>query len=100
MEDIIQSLVITIDNFLKVEQKAIDWETRPAPEKWSKKEIIGHLTDSAQINLQRFIRCTYEENFKLVYNQDEWVAAQHYQAAAIKKYWIYGYCLTGRFYAA
>jgi hypothetical protein len=31
------------------------------------------------INLQRFVRCTYEEKFKLVYEQDEWVAAQRYQ---------------------
>jgi hypothetical protein len=37
------------------------------------------LCDSAQINLQRFVRCTYEEKFKLTYEQDEWVAAQHYQ---------------------
>lgn len=40
---------------------------------------MGHLCDSAMINLQRFIRCTYEENFKLVYDQDDWVKAQHYQ---------------------
>jgi hypothetical protein len=50
-----------------------------------KKEIIGHMIDSAQINLQRFVRCTYEDNFKLIYEQDEWVAAAHYQDADIKE---------------
>lgn len=85
MEDTLQLLVNTIGNFLKTEQENIDWETKPSPDKWSKKEIIGHLIDSAQINLQRFIRCIYEENFKLIYEQDEWVAAAHYQDADIKE---------------
>ena len=31
------------------------------------------------INLQRFVRCTYEEIFKLTYEQDQLVIAQHYQ---------------------
>ncbi|HVW94879.1 MAG TPA: DinB family protein [Mucilaginibacter sp.] len=61
----------------------IDWESKSSPGKWSAKQIIGHLTDSAMINLQRFVRCTYEENFRLTYEQDEWVAAQHYQEADI-----------------
>jgi hypothetical protein len=29
---------------------------RPAPGKWSKKEILGHLVDSAANNHQRFVR--------------------------------------------
>jgi len=85
MEDTILKLIETINDFLQIEQQAIDWETKPAPNKWSKKEIIGHLTDSAQVNLQRFVRCTYDEGFKLVYAQDEWVAAAHYQEADIKE---------------
>jgi hypothetical protein len=75
-----QELTGTINNFIeKAQQQPVDWEQKPSPGKWSNKEIIGHLCDSAQINLQRFIRCTYEENFKLIYEQNEWVAAQHYQ---------------------
>ena len=35
------------------------------------------------INLQRFIRCTYEENFRLIYDQEAWVAVQHYQESDI-----------------
>jgi len=29
---------------------------RPAPNKWSKKEFLGHLCDSALVNLERFER--------------------------------------------
>jgi hypothetical protein len=51
---------------------------RPSPGKWSKKEILGHLTDSAMNNLQRFIRGQYENTPYIVYAQDEWVKLQHY----------------------
>ncbi|MGN8069821.1 DinB family protein [Mucilaginibacter sp. 22184] len=79
MNHVVQELTDTIDEFQDIRLQAIDWETRPAPGKWSKKEILGHLIDSAQINLQRFIRCTYEENFRLTYEQDAWVSVQRYQ---------------------
>ncbi|NOW93853.1 DinB family protein [Mucilaginibacter sp. SG564] len=79
MNHVVQELTDTIDEFQDIRLQAIDWETWPAPGKWSKKEILGHLIDSAQINLQRFIRCTYEENFRLTYEQDAWVSVQRYQ---------------------
>lgn len=52
---------------------------KPAPDKWSKKEVIGHLIDSASNNHQRFIRA--QEGDVLIfpkYTQDFWVSAQHY----------------------
>jgi hypothetical protein len=85
MVDTIKKLTDTIDDFLNADIDAIDWISKPGTEKWSKKQIIGHLIDSAQINLQRFVRCTYEENFRLTYNQVEWVDAQHYQKANINE---------------
>jgi len=30
-----------------------EWSYKSAPEKWSKKEIIGHLCDSAFTNIRR-----------------------------------------------
>src|ERR1700748_3100741 len=83
MEAAIQNLQKTIEEVSNIDINATDWAWKPAAEKWSKKEIIGHLIDSAQINLQRFVRCTYMENFKLVYDQVEWVAVNHYQEADI-----------------
>lgn len=48
-----------------------------APGKWSRKEIIGHLIDSASNNHQRFIRA--QETARLVfppYEQNHWSASQ------------------------
>ena len=85
MPSFVDNLTPRVDQFLQlVHNKSVDWERRPAPDKWSNKEIIGHLCDSAMINLQRFVRCTYEENFKLTYEQDKLVAAQRYQDMDIK----------------
>jgi hypothetical protein len=75
----IHQLAAAVDDLLTRDLQAIDWDSKPVPDKWSRKEIIGHLIDSAQINLQRFVRCTYQENFKLTYEQAEWVQVQHYQ---------------------
>jgi hypothetical protein len=82
MNKLLLQIETTIDNFISnVKLDESNWKYKVSPERWSKKEIIGHLIDSAQINLQRFVRCTFEENFKLIYAQNEWVAAQHYQDA-------------------
>jgi hypothetical protein len=85
IKDSIQQLNEAIDELLSSDLQAINWAYQSAPDKWSKKEIIGHLIDSALINLQRFVRCTYEENFKLTYEQVQWVRAQHYREADINK---------------
>jgi hypothetical protein len=57
-----------------------DVSTPPAPGKWSKKEILGHLIDSACNNHSRFVRSMFEEEpIKIVkYKQDEWVNYQRY----------------------
>ena len=57
----------------------LEFDHKPSPTKWSKKEILGHLVDSAQNNLQRFVRGQYENTPKIVYTQDEWVKLQHYK---------------------
>jgi hypothetical protein len=56
---------------------------RPGPGKWSPREIIGHLIDSASNNHQRFVRAQFQDDLIFPgYAQDEWVAAQRYQDAA------------------
>jgi hypothetical protein len=52
---------------------------KPLPDKWSKKEIIGHLIDSAQSNTRRFVVAQYEEQPFIKYNQDKWVEVSVYQ---------------------
>lgn len=73
----------TVDEFISRHSSQITWTQRPAAEKWSAIEILGHLTDSAQVNLHRFVRCTYESDFTLTYAQNEWVAAQQYKDANV-----------------
>ena len=54
----------------------------PAPGKWSPKQIIGHLIDSASNNHQRFVRAQFTDELVFPgYAQDEWVAAGNYAAA-------------------
>jgi hypothetical protein len=53
---------------------------KPAPDKWSHKETMGHLVDSAANNHQRFVRLQQQEHLDLEgYNGDDWVRLQHYQ---------------------
>jgi len=55
----------------------------PAPGKWSPKQVIGHLIDSASNNHQRFVRAQFTDDLVCQgYEQDAWVAAQHYQEAS------------------
>ena len=55
---------------------------RPAPGKWSPREIVGHLIDSAGNNHQRFVRAAMQEDLIFPgYEQDRWVELQDYQEA-------------------
>lgn len=60
---------------------AADAEHRPAPGKWSVKEIIGHLLDSAANNHQKFVRTMESSSHSFPpYAQDSWVSRQNYQS--------------------
>jgi len=55
-------------------------ETRPSPSKWSAKEELGHLLDSAANNHQRIVRGQLENNVAVPsYDQNAWVAINRYQ---------------------
>lgn len=55
---------------------------KPAPDKWSKKEILGHLIDSASNNHKRFVMAQYKDDLIFDgYEQDKWVEAQKYNEA-------------------
>lgn len=54
----------------------------PAPGKWCAKEIIGHLLDSANNNLARFVRLQAVDHLRFEpYAQEEWVRANGYSEA-------------------
>src|SRR4051794_12656111 len=52
---------------------------RPAADRWTVKEVIGHLIDSAANNHQRFVRAQFVAELVFpAYPQNEWVACQFY----------------------
>lgn len=50
--------------------------------KWSPREIIGHLIDSASNNHQRFVRAQFQDDLIFpTYAQEDWVRVQDYARA-------------------
>ena len=80
-----ESVANDLQSILKIAdrlRRIVDSEAsiRPAPGKWSKKEILGHLIDSAANNHQRFVRLQLTSRLDLPgYDGDEWVRLQRYQ---------------------
>ncbi len=67
-----------------------EFSYKPAQGKWSKKEILGHLIDSATNNHQRFIRIQFENEPCIVYDQNNWNLFSHYnklESAHVIAFW-------------
>src|SRR5687767_13139309 len=82
MQTVIDELNLVVDTFAAKIAKIPepDFSNKPLPHKWSKKEVLGHLIDSGQNNMRRFICGQYESvPPKIVYDQDFWVAANNYR---------------------
>nr|WP_295865819.1 DinB family protein [uncultured Chitinophaga sp.] len=62
-----------------------DFAFKPLPTKWSKKEILGHLIDSAANNHQRFVRVQFEETPRIAYNQNEWNRYSYHQLQSARQ---------------
>jgi hypothetical protein len=55
---------------------------KPSSDRWSKKEILGHLIDSASNNHQRFVRAQLDSSLSFPgYEQEKWARCQGYAAA-------------------
>ena len=61
-----------------------EFSSKPSPTKWSGKELLGHLIDSAQNNIRRFVVAQHEDKPYIVYAQEEWVVAANYQNYPLK----------------
>ncbi|GGH09894.1 DinB family protein [Pedobacter zeae] len=81
--EIMQLVNQALIDFENIDETA--WNDKPQPNKWSKKELLGHLIDSASNNIRRLIVGQYEQGVKIIYHQDEWVAYQNYQAADLEE---------------
>ncbi len=79
---IASDLDATVANAMPLLEKLNNTDTtpRPVPGKWSKKEILGHLLDSASNNHQRFVRAALQGNLIFPgYDQDPLVTLQRFQ---------------------
>ncbi len=75
-----ETIVFVLPQLRHITDAEASIKTRP--EKWSHKEIIGHLIDSACNNQQKFVRTMQQTHLDFVgYKQDTWVALQKYNAA-------------------
>jgi hypothetical protein len=75
-------LVATVDAAVARLGRRNDAEAsvRPGVDRWSPKEVIGHLIDSAANNLHRFVRAQEVPMLEFPgYAQDHWVGSQGYQ---------------------
>ena len=81
IENVINRLNFLIDKTpsLLIQISEDKLSEKPARNKWSKKEIIGHLVDSATNNHHRFVRAQFETNPEICYNQNEWNKCSYYQ---------------------
>jgi len=70
LSKIIPPLISSLD------KKSLSFKTSPV--KWSKKEILGHLIDSASNNHQRFVRVQFEEIPFICYDQNKWNTYSYY----------------------
>lgn len=87
MNDVLENFKAILDETPEQLNKFSDSEAgaRPGSGKWSRKEILGHLIDSASNNHQRFVRMQLEPQISLPsYKQELWVGAQQYQQESWK----------------
>jgi len=84
MEDVLEDFGRTVEEasarLLSIPET--EAAARPAEGKWSAKETIGHLIDSATNNHQRFVRAQFKEDLVFDgYAQEDWVRSQAYDRA-------------------
>lgn len=82
MEQSIENFRLTIETEHSRLQQISDSEAarEPAPGKWSPKQVIGHLIDSAANNHGRFVRAQFTDDLVVQgYEQEAWVDFQDYK---------------------
>jgi DinB superfamily len=81
LEDFERTIETSYDRMLKITEAASDEPT--APGKWSRKEVLGHLIDSAANNHHRFVKAQFTDSLVLSrYEQKSWVESQDYKGRA------------------
>lgn len=77
LDDFRQTIEAAAERLLRISEQ--ESQTPRAVGKWSPKEIVGHLIDSAATNHQRFVRSQFNDELVFPgYQQEEWVQVQGY----------------------
>jgi hypothetical protein len=85
MESVLEDFERTINTSYDQLQKITEAQSHSpvAPGKWSKKELIGHLIDSAANNHHRFVKAQFTDQLLITrYDQEAWVKYQDYSNAS------------------
>ena len=78
LKDFRQTIEATANQLLQISPEQS--QVPRAAGKWSPKEILGHLIDSASNNHQRFVRAQFTDDLVFAgYEQEGWVRVQNYQ---------------------
>lgn len=77
----LEQILKDVPKVLKQKDEAYFADGAPGSSRWSRQQILGHLVDSAGINLHRFIRAQYEHEPFVYYNQNMWNDINHYDIA-------------------
>jgi DinB family protein len=76
-DDLLTTVEAAVDRLRRLDTAAVSH--RPAPDRWTIKEVLGHLIDSASNNHQRFVRAQFTAELRFPkYEQNEWVRCQAY----------------------
>ena len=81
MEEVLEDFVRTVEeaSARMLSMSEAEASASRGEGKWSAKEVVGHLVDSASNNHQRFVRAQFREDLVFPgYEQEEWVRAQGY----------------------
>ena len=84
MNDLAGNLKSVVESAEKKLKKINEQQStrKPSPDKWSSKEILGHLIDSSVNNMIRFVNGQFKSDLVFSgYDQNKWVEAQKYQHA-------------------
>ena len=92
MKGILEVLLFKGEKYIN-ECSEEDFSKKISYDRWSKKEILGHLIDSGINNLQRFTEIQFQNKPYQVrkYKQEELVKANDYQNADTKQlldFWL------------
>ena len=63
----------------RLDEISAEASTKSLNGEWSRREILGHLIDSAANNHQRFVRAQFKDDLVFPgYEQEQWVSSQRY----------------------